>query len=201
MVQEIFKAFNDAVNLLTEFTSDERNIQKTLDISFKIAEAFQNGNKVLICGNGGSMSDADHFAEEFTGRFRDDREALPVISLSNASHLSCVSNDFGFKNVFRRGVEAYGKPDDILIVLSTSGNSRNIIQALQKARSKKLITIGLLGKDGGKAKEFTDVNFVIPGTTSDRIQEVHMTILHIIIEGVERILFPNLYSITKKRKK
>ena len=195
MVQEIFKAFNDAVKLITEFTSDTDNIQKTLDIAFVIAEAFKKGNKVLVCGNGGSMTDADHFAEEFTGRFRKNRMALPVISLSNSSHLSCVGNDFGFKNVFSRGVEAFGKPGDILIALSTSGNPKNIILALRKAKFLKMKTIGLLGKDGGEARNYADMDFVIKGKTSDRIQEVHMTILHIIIEGVERILFPNLYQI------
>lgn len=195
MVQEIFKAFSNAVKLITEFTSDKNNIQKTLDISFEIAEAFKRGNKVLICGNGGSMADADHFAEEFTGRFRSNREALPVISLSNSSHLSCVSNDFGFKYVFAREIEAFGKPGDILIGLSTSGNSKNIILALKKAKEMELKTIGLLGKDGGKAKNYADINFIIKGETSDRIQEVHMTILHIIIEGVERIIFPELYPV------
>jgi D-sedoheptulose 7-phosphate isomerase len=193
MIQEIFKSFNNAVKLITEFTSDEKNIQKTLDISFLIAEALKQGKKVLICGNGGSMADADHFAEEFIGRFRKNRKALPAISLSNSSYLSCVSNDFGFKKVFYRGVEAFGEAGDILIVLSTSGNSQNILLALQKAKIEHLTTVGLLGKDGGKAKEFTDIEFIINGKTSDRIQEVHMTILHIIIEGVERILFPNLY--------
>ncbi len=195
MVQEIFKAFSNAVKLITEFTSDKNNIQKTLDISFEIAEAFKRGNKVLVCGNGGSMADADHFAEEFTGRFRSNREALPVISLSNSSHLSCVSNDFGFKYVFAREIEAFGKPGDILIGLSTSGNSENIVLALRKAQKMGLKTIGLLGKNGGEARHFSDMGFIIQGETSDRIQEVHMTILHIIIEGVERILFPELYPV------
>ncbi len=195
MVEEIFVAFDNAVQLITDFVADRKNIQKTLDISFKIAEAFKNGNKVMICGNGGSMADADHFAEEFTGRFKDNRKALPVISLSNSAHLSCVANDFGFNNVFLRGVEAYGKPGDILIGLSTSGNSLNVVNALRYARKNGITAISLLGFDGGKAAKCSDYSIIINGKSSDRIQEVHMTILHIVIEGVERILFPKLYPV------
>ena len=134
-----------------------------------------------------------HFAEEFTGRYRKNRRALPVISLSDPSHITCVGNDFGFDQIFARGVDAFGKPGDILIGISTSGNSQNIINAVNLAKERQLGTIGLLGKDGGQLKGQCDVEFIIQEKTADRIQELHMTILHIIIEGVERILFPELY--------
>ncbi|MBW6516323.1 MAG: SIS domain-containing protein, partial [Candidatus Cloacimonetes bacterium] len=143
---------------------------------------------------GGSNCDAIHFAEEFTGRYRKDRQPLPVIAISDSSHITCVANDYGFSEVFARGVEAYGTEGDILIAISTSGNSENVIRAVEKAHNLGLFTIGLLGKDGGKMKELVDVELIVAGKTTDRIQEVHMIILHIIIEMTERILFPANYE-------
>jgi D-sedoheptulose 7-phosphate isomerase len=186
-------SYIDAFNLLKGFIEDENNFKVTEEISKEIANAFEKGNKVMICGNGGSNCDAMHFAEEFTGRFRKDRRALPAISISDSSHITCVGNDYGFDYIFSKGVEAYGKDGDILIGLSTSGNSNNVIKAFEKAKELNIKTIGLLGKDGGKLKGNCDYEFIIPGVTSDRIQEIHMMILHIIIEGVERIMFPELY--------
>lgn len=193
MFNELKKSFETAVNLFKDFIENEDNFIKTANISELIARTFQNGGKILICGNGGSATDAMHFAEEFTGKFRENRKALPAIALTDPSHITCVGNDFGFEEIFYRGVEAFGKKDDVLIGLSTSGNSENIIRAFQKAKENKMKTISLLGKDGGKLKGFCDYEFIIPAETSDRIQEIHMTILHIIIEGVERILFPENY--------
>ena len=193
MFNELKKSFETAANLFKDFIKDEDNFIKTANISELIAKTFQNGGKVLICGNGGSAADAMHFAEEFTGRFRKNRKALPVIALIDPSHITCVGNDFGFSEIFSRSVEAFGKKEDVLIGLSTSGNSENIIRAFQKAKEIGMKTISLLGKDGGKLKGFCDYEFVIPAETSDRIQELHMTILHVIIEGVERILFPENY--------
>lgn len=149
--------------------------------------------KSLIAGNGGSNCDAMHFAEEFTGRFRKDRKALPSISISDSSHITCVGNDYGFDFIFAKGVEAFGQEGDFFFGISTSGNSKNIIEAVKSAKERNLKTVALLGKDGGKLKGACDYEFIIPGETSDRIQEVHMMILHIIIEGVERILFPENY--------
>ncbi|NQV17576.1 MAG: D-sedoheptulose 7-phosphate isomerase [Armatimonadetes bacterium] len=193
MLDKLKKSFETAANHFIDFFENEDNFIKTANISELIAKTFQNGGKVLICGNGGSAADAMHFAEEFTGRFRKSRKALPVIALTDPSHITCVGNDFGFEEIFSRGVEAFGKKKDILIGLSTSGNSENIIRAFQKAKEIKMTTISLLGKDGGKLKGFCDYEFIIPAQTSDRIQELHMTILHVIIEGVERILFPENY--------
>jgi len=193
MFNELKKSFETAANLTNDFIKNEENILQTVNISELIARTFQNGGKILICGNGGSATDAMHFAEEFTGKFRKNRKALPVIALTDPSHITCVGNDFGFEEIFSRGVEAFGKKEDVLIGLSTSGNSENIIRAFQKAKEIGMKTIALLGKDGGKLKGFGDFEFIIPAETSDRVQELHMTILHVIIEGVERILFPENY--------
>jgi D-sedoheptulose 7-phosphate isomerase len=162
-------------------------------ISKTISFCFKSKNKVLIAGNGGSACDAMHFAEEFTGRFHKDRKALPVISLTDSSHITCVGNDYGFNEIFARGVEAYGQDNDLFIGISTSGNSQNIINAFEKAKKLGMVTFALLGKDGGKLKGQCDFELIVPGETTDRIQEVHMLILHSIIEEVERELFPELY--------
>ncbi len=179
--------------LLKDFIEREEKEQTTEKVAKDLASVFTNGNKVLICGNGGSNCDALHFAEEFTGRFRKERRALPAIAISDSSHITCVGNDYGFDYIFSKGVEAYGKEGDMFIGISTSGNSGNVIKAVEKAKSLGLKTVGLLGKDGGKLKGMCDYEFIIPGETSDRIQEIHMMILHIIIEGVERIMFPENY--------
>jgi D-sedoheptulose 7-phosphate isomerase len=155
-----------------------------------IADCFERGNKVIIAGNGGSLCDASHFAEELTGFFRSHRKALPAISLSEPGHITCVGNDLGFDQIFSRGVEAYGIEGDIFIALTTSGNSLNLVKAVKSAKLKKLKTIAFLGKGGGKLKGQTDLEFIIEDfKTSDRIQEVHMAAIHVIIELVEHRLF------------
>ena len=189
MRNSYFTAFETVKN----FVEDERNIEKTAEVAEALAEAYRNGKKSLIAGNGGSNCDAMHFAEEFTGRFRKDRRALPSLSISDSSHITCVGNDYGFNFIFAKGVEAFGKEGDFFFGISTSGNSQNIIEAIKVAKEKGLKTVGILGKDGGKLKGICDYEFIVQGETTDRIQEVHMMILHIIIEGVERILFPENY--------
>lgn len=155
-----------------------------------LATCFQKGGKVLIAGNGGSLCDASHFAEELTGIFRKHRKALPAIALSEPGHLSCVGNDLGFEHVFSRAIEAYGKKNDIFIGLTTSGNSPNIVLAFEKAKELGLKTLAFLGKGGGKLKGYADYELIIEGSsTSDRIQEAHMTAIHILIEMVEELLF------------
>ena len=193
MVKRIEDSLKKAADLFAESAQDKKIIGSTLLIAESIVEAFKKGNKILICGNGGSSTDAMHFAEEFTGRFRKDRKALPVISLTDPSHITCVANDFGFEEIFSRSVEAYGKKDDILIGITTSGNSENVIRALARAKELGLKTAALLGKKGGKLKDFCDFEIIVPGETTDRIQELHITILHVIVETVERILFPKNY--------
>ena len=154
-----------------------------------LAEVFSSGKKVLVIGNGGSLCDAAHFAEELTGNFRKPRRALPAIVLSEPGHLTCVGNDFGFADVYRRGVEAFGQSGDALVALSTSGRSVNIVNAVREAKERSLHTICLLGKEGGSLAGAGEIELIVPRVqTSDRIQEVHMACLHIIIEGVESLL-------------
>lgn len=190
---DLLESYKTSASLLSQFIENEAKQKETERVVKQLVHTFQNGNKVLICGNGGSNCDALHFAEEFTGKFRHERRPLPAISLSDSSHITCVGNDYGFDYIFSRGVEAYGKSGDLFIGISTSGNSENIIKAIEKAKAMDMKTCVLLGKDGGKLKGICDYEFIIPGKTSDRIQEIHMMILHIIIEGVERVMFPENY--------
>ncbi|MFA6708595.1 MAG: D-sedoheptulose 7-phosphate isomerase [Fusobacterium sp.] len=189
----LIKSYKDELELLINFIKEEENNKMTEKIAIELANIFTCGNKVMICGNGGSNCDAMHFAEEFTGRFRKERRALPAISISDSSHITCVGNDYGFDSIFSKGVEAFGKENDMLIGISTSGNSDNVIKAIKAAKEIGMKTVALLGKDGGQLKGICDYEFIIPGETSDRIQEIHMMILHIIIEGVEKIMFPENY--------
>jgi len=189
----LIDSYKEEQALLSAFIAEEEKAGRTEKIAGILAEIFRQGGKILICGNGGSNCDAVHFMEEFTGKFRKERRALPVIAISDASHITCVGNDYGFDEIFSRGVEAYGAPGDMLIGISTSGNSPNVIKAAATAKEKGMKTLALLGKDGGKLKGICDDEFIVPGMTSDRIQEIHMMILHILIEGVERILFPENY--------
>ncbi len=189
----LLESYKIELALLENFIKEEEERRETEKVAKELADVFTKGNKVLICGNGGSNCDALHFAEEFTGRFRGDRKALPAIAISDSSHITCVGNDYGFDYIFSRGVEAYGKEGDMFFGISTSGNSPNVIKAVEAAKKLGMKTCVLVGKDGGKLKEMCDYEFIIPGKTSDRIQEIHMMILHIIIEGVERIMFPENY--------
>lgn len=195
---KLMESYKTELALLQQFIVEEEKRGETERVVKALAETFQNKGKTLICGNGGSNCDAMHFAEEFTGRFRKERPALPAISLSDSSHITCVGNDYGFDYIFSKGIEAFGQEGDLFIGISTSGNSSNIIEAVKTAKERKLKTVALLGKDGGKLKGMCDFEFIIPGETSDRIQEIHMMILHIIIEGVERILFPENYASLSK---
>ena len=189
----LLESYKTELTLLEKFIKEEEERRETEKVAKALADTFLKGNKVLICGNGGSNCDALHFAEEFTGRFRGDRRALPAIAISDSSHITCVGNDYGFDYIFSRGVEAYGKEGDMFFGISTSGNSSNVIKAVEVAKAMGMKTCVLLGKDGGKLKGMCDYEFIIPGKTSDRVQEIHMMILHIIIEGVERIMFPENY--------
>lgn len=186
-------SYLDSLKTLQAFCDDADNFSRTDQIAEELAQSFKDGQKIIAAGNGGSACDAMHLCEEFTGQYRNYRAALPAIALTDSSHITCVGNDFGFDEIFSRGVEAFGKEGDWFFGLSTSGNSKNIIRAVEVAKERKLKTVMLLGKDGGSLKGQCDYEFIIPAQTSDRIQEVHMMILHIVIEGVERILFPENY--------
>jgi D-sedoheptulose 7-phosphate isomerase len=175
----------------TSYLGTPEGVSFIESVAHLLARTFSSGHKVLIAGNGGSLCDAAHFAEELTGQFRKARMALPAIVLSEPGHLTCVGNDFGFDEVYRRGVQAFGLAGDVFIALTTSGNSPNILVALEEATRRKLHTVCLLGKGGGKVKDCADYQLIIPYcSTSDRVQEAHMACLHIIIEAVEAILFP-----------
>ena len=192
MRESILQAVNDGVRAMESMRSPEALdfIEKAATI---IADCFRSGNKILTCGNGGSLCDAMHFAEELTGFYREKRPALPAIALCEPGHLTCVGNDIGYNYVFSRAVEAYGKPGDVLIVLTTSGNSANLIPAIELAKERGLTTIAFLGKTGGKLKGQADLEWVVSGFQwSDRIQEAHMASIHIIIEQVEQLLFANV---------
>jgi D-sedoheptulose 7-phosphate isomerase len=187
-------SFDEALATLQAFVDDPRclaGVRRFVEVS---AAALRNGRKLLACGNGGSMCDAMHFAEEWTGRFRRDRAPLPAQAFSDPAQLTCIANDFGYDQVFARSVEAYGAAGDVLVALSTSGNSPNVLAAVDAARRKGLTSVGLLGKGGGELAGRVDVAIVVPrAQTSDRIQELHIKVLHIVIEAVERELFPGNY--------
>lgn len=187
-------AFLEARVALDALLADEGTLAKAQRLAATVADCFRAGGKLMLCGNGGSACDAMHCAEEFTGRFRKDRRPLPALALGDVGHLTCTANDYGFEYVFSRQVEALGKPGDVLIALSTSGNSPNLLRAVDSAKALALKTVGLLGKDGGSLRGRCDLEIVVPGATSDRIQELHMLILHALVEGVEASLFPELRS-------
>jgi D-sedoheptulose 7-phosphate isomerase len=188
-------AFEQASDTLQAFLADETCIRGVERFADAAGATLKSGGLLMSCGNGGSMCDAMHFAEEWTGRFRGDRAALAAIAFSDPSHLTCVANDFGYDEVFAREVEAYGKQGDLLLAISTSGNSPNVIRACEVARQRGVTVVGLLGKGGGKMLELVDIPIIVPkATTSDRIQEIHIKVIHITIETVERKLFPENYA-------
>lgn len=157
-------------------------------IADELAKAVRNGGKILACGNGGSAADAMHFCEELTGRFRDDRPPIAAIACTDPGHITCTANDYGFEHVFSRWVRGLGRPGDALVVLSTSGNSRNILRAVDAAGESGLKVVCFLGKGGGVLKGLGTHELIAPGLTSDRIQELHMLALHALVLGIERRL-------------
>lgn len=190
----ILKAIDDAVRAAL-FLKEKESVDFIQSAADKIAACYKQGGKLLIAGNGGSLCDAIHFAEEMTGQFRGKRPALGAIAFSDPGHLTCVSNDMGFESVFSRGVEALGKTGDIFIALTTSGNSPNLVAAIAMAKKMGLGTIAFLGKSGGKAKGMADLEWIVSGFPfSDRVQEAHMAAIHIIIEAVEQHLFSSPYA-------
>ncbi|WBA09259.1 D-sedoheptulose 7-phosphate isomerase [Salinivibrio kushneri] len=188
MYQDIIRGeLTEAADVLTAFLSDDNNIEQIEKAAKLLADSFKASGKVLSCGNGGSHCDAMHFAEELTGRYRENRPGYPAIAISDPSHISCVSNDFGYEYVFSRYLEAVGMKGDVLFGLSTSGNSGNILNAIDVAKQKGMKTIMLTGKDGGKMAGLADIEIRVPHFGyADRIQEVHIKIIHILIQLVEK---------------
>ena len=183
----ISRELNQAAEVLQDFLKDEDNLEKIEAAAKAIADSVKQGGKVISCGNGGSHCDAMHFAEELTGRYRDNRKAIPAICVSDPSHISCVSNDFGYEFVFSRYLEALGNKGDVLLGISTSGNSANIIKAAQTAKERGMKVIILSGKDGGKLAPLADIELRVPHFGyADRIQEVHIKIIHILILLIEK---------------
>ena len=178
----IRQELKQAAEVLDKFLQDEDTLSKIEEAASIISNSIQNGGKVISCGNGGSHCDAMHFAEEMTGRFRDDRDPLPAVAISDPGHITCVGNDYGFDQIFSRYIQALGKDGDVLLAITTSGNSQNIIEAVNEARNKGLKIITLTGNDGGKLAGLADAEIRVPHQGyADRIQEVHIKIIHILI--------------------
>ncbi|WP_276499819.1 D-sedoheptulose 7-phosphate isomerase [Pontibacter litorisediminis] len=185
----ILAELTQAQEVLSAFLSDAQNIASIEQAAEAMAHSIQNGGKILSCGNGGSMCDAMHFAEELTGRYRNDRKAIPAISISDASHMSCVGNDYGYEFVFSRYLEALGNQGDVLLAISTSGNSGNVLRAAETAKAKGMKVVGLTGKDGGKLAPLCDVEVRVPHFGyADRVQEIHIKVIHILILLLEQKL-------------
>jgi len=185
----ISQELKEAQSVLDNFLSDPEQIEKIEKAAGLMADAIIHNGKILSCGNGGSHCDAMHFAEELTGRYRDNRRALPAIAISDVSHLSCVSNDFGYEYVFSRYIEALGQPGDVLLGLSTSGNSANIIRAAEAAKAKGMKIIIMSGKDGGKLAGVADIEIRVPHFGyADRIQEIHIKVIHIFMLLIEKMV-------------
>lgn len=177
----------EAKEVLDEFMGDPSNIASVELAAGLLSESVRSGKKIISCGNGGSMTDAMHFAEELSGIFRENRPALAALSISDPSHLTCVANDLGFDAVFSRYVEAIGQEGDVLLAISTSGNSMNIIKAAEAAREKGMKVVGLTGKTGGLLAALSDAEIRVKGRKhSDRIQEMHIKILHILVLLIEK---------------
>jgi D-sedoheptulose 7-phosphate isomerase len=179
--------FEEAKAILDKFLANDKNFEKIEQAGKMMVSAIKNGGKIISCGNGGSMSDAMHFAEELSGRFRENRPALPAISISDPTHISCVSNDYGYEFIFSRFIEGLGNKNDVLLGISTSGNSQNVINAIEAAKKKEMKTICLTGKTGGKMAGLCDLEIRAPESKySDRAQEIHIKIIHSLIDYIER---------------
>ncbi len=185
--EAIASELKQAAQVLEKFMNNQHNLVLIEQAAKVIAYSINNGGKVISCGNGGSHCDAMHFAEELTGRYRENRRAIPALCVSDPSHISCVSNDFGYEFIFSRYIEALGNSGDVLLGLSTSGNSMNIIRAAAAAKEKGMKVIILSGKDGGKLAPLADVELrVAHHGYADRIQEVHIKIIHILMLLIEK---------------
>jgi D-sedoheptulose 7-phosphate isomerase len=183
----------EAQDCLSAFMSSTENLELCTRFSELLVGTYRANGNLFTCGNGGSHCDAMHFAEELTGRYRKHRRPLGALALGDASHTTCVANDYGFEHVFARQLGGLARSGDLLVGLSTSGNSANVVEAFRAARGIGVKTVALLGRDGGALRGLADIAIVVPGASSDRIQELHIKLIHIVIETVERELFPENY--------
>jgi D-sedoheptulose 7-phosphate isomerase len=185
---DLIKAeLQESQKVLSDFLANDENIENIEKAAALLASSFKNEGKVISCGNGGSHCDAMHFAEELTGRYRENRPAYPAIAISDVSHVSCVGNDYGFDKIFSRYLEGVGRKGDVLLCLSTSGNSQNILNAIDVAKKKGISVIALTGKDGGKMVGLADIEIRVPHFGyADRIQEIHIKVIHILMYLIEK---------------
>lgn len=182
--------FEEAQFVLTQFLNQPENFLAIENAGNLMVDSIKNGGKIISCGNGGSLCDAMHFAEELTGRYRDNRPALPAIAISDVSHMACVGNDYGYEFVFSRYLEAIGNKGDVLLAISTSGNSKNILNAIEVAHKKGIKVVGLTGKDGGQMANICDVEIRAPYSQfADRAQEIHIKCIHSLIDYIENNVF------------
>ena len=194
MKQTLIKnALQNGADTLARFLNNDQNIELISKAVDCFVTTIKNDGRILACGNGGSMCDSMHFIEELTGRYRKDRDPISAISMGDPGHITCVANDYGYEYIFSRNVHAWGRPGDTLLAISTSGNSKNVIRAVEKAKEKQMKVVGLLGKTGGELKDMVDVPIVVDCQVTDRIQEIHIKCIHIFIEGIERALYPDHY--------
>lgn len=191
----VLAALNDARDALDALISNEKTIEAVVAAAGLMADAVEGDGKVMSCGNGGSLCDAMHFAEEMTGRYRSNRRPYAALAISDASHMACVGNDYGYEEVFSRYVEAHGRKGDVLLAITTSGTSRNIVKAAEVARRKGVKVVALTGRDATPITELADVSIVTPaGRWADRVQELHIKCIHILIELIERRLDKQNYE-------
>lgn len=194
MTDYIRAALQESADALEHLMADDVALSAVELAAETLLQAFASGNRVFSCGNGGSMSDAMHFAEELSGRYRLDRKALPATAISDPGHISCVANDFGYEYIFSRYLESQAKPSDILFGISTSGTSKNVVQAARTARELGMRVIALTGRRDTVLGELADIEICTPaGRFADRVQELHIKVIHILIELIERRLFPGNY--------
>ena len=186
MESTIREVFSQAQTTLEKFVNNHENVRLLEDSISQLISTYESSGKVLSCGNGGSMCDAMHFAEELSGRYKDDRPGLAAISISDPSHITCVANDYGYEQVFSRYIQSLGQEGDVLLAISTSGNSKNVINAIHAARDKGMKVIGLTGKNGGQMAELCDIEIRAPHSKyADRAQEIHIKVIHSLIDFIE----------------
>ncbi len=195
MILHIQSSLHEARDALHSLIANQAALERIEQAARLLLSAFDSGNRVFSCGNGGSMSDAIHFAEELSGRYRLDRKGLPAMAISDVGHLTCVANDFGYDQVFARFLESHARAGDVLLAISTSGKSANVLKAVEAARGLGLKVVALTGKPDSMLSQLADIDICTPsGSFADRVQELHIKVIHILIELVERELFPENYG-------